>query len=152
MKANKIIGVIGGGKASNEIFALAEKVGQLIAQKNGVLICGGLYGVMEAVCRGARKFNGLTIGILPGFQKEDANPYVDIPIVTGMADARNIIIVRTADVVIAIDGEFGTLSEISFCLKFNVPVVGLNTWDIDKRIVKAISAEDAVNKAFEIVI
>jgi uncharacterized protein (TIGR00725 family) len=104
---------------------------------------------MEAACRGAKSASGTTIGILPGFNKSDSNRFVDIPIVTGMADARNLIIVRTADAVIAINGEFGTLSELSFCLKFNVPVVGLKTWDVAPAIISAQSAQEAVNKAFE---
>jgi len=146
----KMIGVIGGGQCSSDVENLAEEVGSLIAQREGVLICGGLSGVMEAACRGAKKSNGTTIGVLPGDRKSDANPFIDIPIVTAMADARNIIIVRSSDAVIAIDGKYGTLSEISFCLAFNVPVIGLKTWDVDPGIVRANSAKDAVNKAFEL--
>ncbi|MFQ5825100.1 MAG: TIGR00725 family protein [bacterium] len=148
---NKIIGVIGGSQCSPEIEKLAEEVGSWIAQKGGILICGGLSGVMEAACRGAKKRKGTTIGILPGNQKTEANSFVDLPIVTGMGDARNIIIVRTSNVVIAVDGEYGTLSEISFCLKFKVPVVGLQTWQIDPAIVHANNPREAVNKAFELI-
>ncbi|MFQ6112549.1 MAG: TIGR00725 family protein [bacterium] len=147
---NKIIGVIGGSQCAPDIERLAEEVGSLIAQKGAILICGGLGGVMEAACRGAKKKNGTTIGILPGSQKSEANPFVDIPIVTGMSDARNIIIVRTADAVIAVDGEYGTLSEISFCLKFKVPVIGLKTWQVDPSVVSAGNPNDAVSKAFEL--
>ena len=146
----KMIGVIGGGQCSSDVENLAEEVGSLIAQREGVLICGGLSGVMEAACRGAKKSNGTTIGVLPGDRKSDANPFIDIPIVTAMADARNIIIVRSSDAVIAIDGKYGTLSEISFCLAFNVPVIGLKTWDVDPGIIEANNAKDAVNKAFEL--
>ena len=146
----KMIGVIGGGQCSSDVESLAEEVGSLIAQKGGILICGGLSGVMEAASRGAKKSNGTTIGVLPGKNKHGANPYIDIPIVTGMADARNIIIVRSSDAVIAIDGKYGTLSEISFCLVFNVPVIGLKTWNVDPAIIQASNANEAVNKAFDL--
>ena len=148
----RMIGVIGGGQCSPEIENIAEEVGALVAKKGGIVICGGLSGVMEAACRGAKKENGVTIGVLPGNRKSDANTYVDIPIVTGMADARNIIIVRSADAVIAIDGKHGTLSEISFCLIYNVPIIGLNTWNIDPALVQAKNAIEAVNKAFDLAI
>ena len=147
----KIIAVIGAGHCSDEIKTLAEQVGENIALHGGILICGGLFGVMEAACRGAKKQGGTTIGILPGCHKSDANRYVDIPIVTGIGDARNVIIIRTADGVIAIDGEYGTLSEIAFCLKFNKPVVGLKTWGVDPKVVPAENAKEAVDKVFEMI-
>jgi len=146
----KIIGVIGGSQCSPETVSLAEEVGSLIAEKGGILICGGLSGVMEAVCRGAKKHDGLTIGVLPGDVKSEANPHVDIPITTGMRDARNIIIVRSSDAVIAINGEYGTLSEISFCLKFDIPIIGLKTWEIDQAIVLVSNPQEAVSKAFDL--
>ncbi|MDZ7260825.1 MAG: TIGR00725 family protein [candidate division KSB1 bacterium] len=146
----KIIGVIGGGWCDQEIANLAREVGRGIAERGGFLICGGLGGVMEAACQGAKQAGGTTIGILPGHSKKDANPYVDIVLPTGMSEARNIIIVRSSDAVIAIDGEYGTLSEISFCLKFNVPIVGLKTWDISEQIVKAETPAEAVEKAFQL--
>ncbi|MFQ5705914.1 MAG: TIGR00725 family protein [bacterium] len=146
---HKIIGVIGGSDCTAETERLAEEVGALIAQKNAVLICGGLGGVMAAACRGAKKHGGTTIGILPGKDKTQANPFVDIAIVTGMSDARNVIIIRSSQAVIAIDGSYGTLSEISFCLKFKVPVIGLQTWEVDPGIVRAENARDAVNLAFD---
>jgi len=105
--------------------------------------------VMAAACRGAKKENGVTIGVLPGQDSSEANPYVDIPIVTGMADARNVIIARTADALIAVDGEFGTLSEISFALKFHKPVVGLRTWDVSEKIIRAQTPQEAVDRALE---
>lgn len=143
-----IMGVIGGGRGSAETEKLAEEVGAEIARRNGILICGGLGGVMQAACRGAKRENGTTIGVLPGTSKADANSFVDIPIVTGISEARNIIIVRSSDAVIAIDGQYGTLSEISFCLIFGVPVVGLQTWEVDESIIKAENSVDAVTKAF----
>lgn len=146
---SKIIGVIGGGTCSPEIEAAAEEVGKYIALSGSILVCGGLAGVMAAACRGAKKENGVTIGVLPGQDKSEANPYVDIPIVTGLSDARNVIIARTADALIAVDGEFGTLSEIAFALKFNKPVVGLETWDVSEKIIRAQTPREAVDRALE---
>jgi len=147
----KIIGVIGGSTCPPEIAELSRQVGRALAERKAILICGGLGGVMEAACRGAKEAGGLTIGVLPTDSPADANPYVDIPIVTGMGDARNIIIVRSSDAVIAIDGEYGTLSEIAFCLRFGVPVVGLKTWAIDPRIQTVANAASAVEKVFQLV-
>lgn len=147
----RIIGVIGGGQCTPEIAKMAEDVGSLIAQKGATLICGGLGGVMKAACRGAKNNNGITIGVLPGQRKADANPYVDIPIVTGLADARNIIIVRSSDAVIAIAGKDGTLSEISFCFICDVPVIGLKSWTFDPRIIQVSTPKEAVDKAFPFV-
>jgi hypothetical protein len=127
---------------------IAEKVGLLIAKKGAILISGGMGGVMNAASKGAKSANGLVIGVLPTADKESANPYVDIPIVTGMGEARNIIIARTCDCAIAIDGKYGTLSEIAYCLMFDIPVVGINTWNIPAPIIKAKSAKEAVDIAF----
>jgi uncharacterized protein (TIGR00725 family) len=110
---------------------------------------------MVAACRGAKSAGGLTIGVLPGFGATDANPHVDVPIVTGMGEARNVIIVRTALAIIAVGGEFGTLSEIAFALKLGRPVIGLGTWGLAKdgqpvqAIVKAQTAEEAVRQVLE---
>lgn len=150
MKRKKIIGLIGGGVCTPEIEEAAEKVGRGIAERDGILICGGLGGVMEAGCRGAKKAGGMTIGILPGMNQKDANKYVDIPIPTGVGYARNIIIVNTSDSVIAVNGKFGTLSEIAFCLQFGVPVIGLFSWEIDPSIIIASTPEQAVDIAFSI--
>ncbi|RKX71024.1 TIGR00725 family protein, partial [candidate division WOR-3 bacterium] len=116
----------------------------------GILICGGMGGVMEAACKGAREAGGLTIGILPGNSIESANPYVDIPIATGFGEARNVIITRTAQALIAIDGKYGTLSEIAFAIIFRKPVIGINTWDIRAPIKKVADAESAVELAFKL--
>ncbi|HAM38781.1 MAG: TIGR00725 family protein [Elusimicrobia bacterium RIFOXYC2_FULL_34_12] len=125
-----LIGIIGGSKCNKKTKKLAEEVGSEIAKRRHTLVCGGMGGVMEAVCRGAKKSGGLTIGILPGKSKEDANKYIDIPIITAMSHARNAIIVRTADIVIAISGSYGTLSEIGLAKSIDKKVIGLNTWDI----------------------
>ncbi|HTZ19127.1 MAG TPA: TIGR00725 family protein [Dissulfurispiraceae bacterium] len=145
----KIIGVIGAGHADPQLASLAEEIGRLVALKGARLICGGLGGVMEAASKGARAAGGMTIGILPFDSTEKANPYIDVPIATGFGEGRNIVIVRTADVLIAVGGEYGTLSEIAFALRMGKPVIGINTWDI-RGIIKADSPEMAVNKAFEL--
>jgi len=148
------IGVIGGSRCSRKVAKLAEETGRELAKHGATLICGGLGGVMEAACRGAQQAGGRTIGILPGNSATAANPYIDIPIVTGMGEARNVIIIRSAQAVIAIDGEFGTLSEIAHALRSGVPVIGLNTWALSKEgqkvdsIITAQNAKDAVEKAF----
>ena len=124
------LAVIGSATCSEEVAALAEAVGREIARAGAVLVCGGRGGVMEAACRGARAEGGTTVGILPGLDRREANPYVDIPIVTGLGEARNAVVVRTADAVVAVSGGFGTLSEIGLALKMGRPVVGLGTWDL----------------------
>lgn len=152
MMINKtIIAVIGGAETSQKNLNIAEEVGALLAKKGAIVITGGLGGVMEAASRGAKQAGGLVIGILPGTDKRMANEYVDIPIVTGMNQARNIIIARTCDCAIAIDGKYGTLSEIAYCLMFNVPVIGIKTWNIDAPIINVKSAKEAVAKAFEVI-
>jgi len=147
---NTIIGVIGTSEASTEEYQTAEEVGREIARRKGILVCGGLGGVMEASCRGAKSEGGLTIGIIPGSSKKEANPYVDIPIVTGISEARNIIIVRSSNAIIAIGGSFGTLSEIAFALKLEIPVVGINTWEVSTNIKKATTPKEAVDLAFSL--
>ena len=151
IKDSPIIGVIGGGECGGKALEQAYEVGRLIAERGGVLICGGLGGVMEAAAKGAFEAGGLTIGVIPGFSADDANPYIAVPIVTGLSHARNIIIVRTCEVAIAISGSFGTLSEIAFALKLEKPVVSLGSWEIDERIIRATSAADAVEKAFGVI-
>ena len=125
-----IIAVIGGAAPTPEEEAAAEAVGRALAEGGAILICGGRGGVMEAACRGAKSAGGLTIGILPGPDRREANPYVDIPIVTGMGEARNVIIARTAHAVVAVGGSYGTLSEMAYALLFGVPVVALGSWEV----------------------
>ena len=157
MLKSKIIAVIGGGDCSPEEAAVAEEVGREIARRGTVLVCGGMGGVMEAACRGADSEGGITIGILPGQTRQAANPYVQIPIVTGLGYARNVAVVKTAQAIIAIDGSYGTLSEIGHALQDRIPVVGLNTWSIsrdgrkDSSIVIADSPADAVAKAIKLI-
>ncbi len=147
---NPCIGVIGGAQVDNDILALAEAVGREIAKTGAILICGGKSGVMEAACKGAKAEGGVTIGVLPGEDRREANPFVDIPIVTGMGIGRNIVIVRSAGAIIAINGAYGTLSEIAYALQLGVPVVGLKTWEVSDGIHKADSAGRAVEMAFEL--
>ena len=149
MKHSGIIGVIGASIAEVKDENIAYEIGQEIALEGYMLLCGGMGGIMEAACRGAKSNNGTTIGILPGENSSDANKYIDIPIVTGISHARNIIIVRSCDVIIAVGGEFGTLSEIAFALKLNKPVIGINTWNVSESIIKADNAKQAVAKAVE---
>jgi uncharacterized protein (TIGR00725 family) len=150
------IGVIGGSDITPEVARLAEAVGREIARRGAVLVCGGLTGVMEAACKGASEEGGLTIGILPGDNRRDANPYVKIPIVTGIGYARNVAVVKTAQAVIAIDGSYGTLTEIAYALQSGIPVIGLGTWTIsldgkaDKNIIVAKNPPDAVDKAMKL--
>ena len=145
-----VIGVIGPAQASDKEYKTAEEVGREIARRNGILLCGGLGGVMEAACLGAKSEGGLTIGIIPGSSKSDANPYVDIPIVTGMSHVRNIIVVRSSDAIIAIGGSYGTLSEIAFALKLEIPIIGINTWEVSPEIKKVTTPKEAVDLAFSL--
>ncbi len=145
----KIIAVIGAGRADAALSAVAEETGRLIALKGARLICGGLGGVMEAASKGAKSAGGLTIGILPYDTTEKANRYIDVPVATGFGEGRNIIIVKTSDLIIAVGGEYGTLSEISFALRLGKPVIGINTWDI-KGVIKADTPDSALNKASEL--
>jgi uncharacterized protein (TIGR00725 family) len=127
------VAVVGPGVASAEDAADAEEVGRLLARAGAVVVCGGSTGVMEAASRGAAGEGGTVVGILPGFDRAEANPFVTIAIPTGMGEMRNALIARTADAMIAVGGEFGTLSEIAFALKIGVPVIGLRTWDLVRR-------------------
>ena len=124
------VAVVGGGEAGTDAVAVAEDVGRELARRGAVVLCGGLGGVMEAACRGAKAEGGTTVGILPTDDRRHANQYVDVAIATGMGEARNALVVGAADVVLAIDGEFGTLSEIALALRTGTPVVGIDTWDL----------------------
>lgn len=119
-------------------------------------MCGGGMGVMEAVCRGARSEGGMTVGFLPGDDRSEANGYVDVALPTGLGEMRNMLLVRASDVVIAISGEYGTLSEVAFALRLGIPVVGLDTWELvrkgetDTSIVRATDPSDAVTRALQL--
>ncbi len=145
------IGIIGAGRCDETIYDLAYSVGQMVAERGAILYCGGLGGVMEASAKGAVSKGGMTVGILPGAKASDANDYIKIPVVTGMGHARNVILVRSCEALIAISGSHGTLSEIALALKMWKPVVGLYTWKniLDVHYVK--TAEEAVEKAFSLI-
>jgi len=150
------IAVIGGGQCSPKEAWLAEEVGRELARQGAILVCGGLGGVMEAACKGASSEGGITIGILPGDSHRAANPYVQVPIVTGLGYARNIVVVKSAQAIIAIGGSYGTLSEIGHALQNNIPVIGLNTWSLsrngkqDSSIIPAENPTEAVTKALNL--
>jgi uncharacterized protein (TIGR00725 family) len=144
----RIIAVIGAGTADVATVKEAEEIGRLIAKRDAILICGGLGGVMEAAAKGARSEGGITVGVMPQNEKRSANPFITIPVATGFGEGRNVIIARTADALIAIGGEYGTLSEIAFGLKMGKPVIGLRTWEV-RGIIQAKGTGDAVEKAFQ---
>jgi hypothetical protein len=150
------VAVVGPSAGTPAELAIGEAVGRLVAEAGAVLVCGGMGGVMEAAAGGAMKAGGKTVGILPTESRLEGNPYLTVAVATGMGEARNAIVVKTADVVIAVHGEFGTLSEIALALKIGRPVVGLGTWELLKAgesvdaIVRATSAEDAVARALRL--
>ncbi len=150
------IAVCGASVADAPSYEQARRVGRLLAEAGAVLLCGGLGGVMEAACRGAHESGGFTVGILPGVEAGAANPYVDLPICTGIGQARNVILVLSSDALIAIGGEAGTLSEIAMALKAGRPVVGLGTWRLTRgdgqpedRIRYAATPQEAVRWALQ---
>ncbi|MFC1596010.1 TIGR00725 family protein [Candidatus Margulisiibacteriota bacterium] len=152
----RVISVIGESLSSMETYAYAERVGELLAENNITVVCGALTGVMEAVCKGAKSKGGRTVGILPGNDRYSGNKYIDMPIVTGIGYARNSVVAKTGQVVIAIGGWFGTLCEIAFALDAGTPVIGLQTWDVYKDgqrpengIIFVESPEEAVEKAIQ---
>lgn len=145
----RIIAVIGAGDCDAKTAGVAREVGRRIAEAGCVLVTGGLGGVMEAASRGAAEAGGLVVGILPTAFPGDANPFVDIPIVTAMGDARNAVIANTAEAFVAVAGSYGTLSEIAFALKRGKRVVGLGTWDVDPAVVRAADPKDAVRRALD---
>lgn len=127
------VAVVGGGHADESECDQAARVGRALGEAGAVVVCGGLGGVMEAVCRGARDGGGLSIGILPGAERSAANAYVDVAVPTGMGEGRNMLVVRCADALVAVGGEYGTLSEVALALQAGIPVIGLGTWELSKR-------------------
>ncbi len=127
-KKTSQIAVIGSSDPTAEIVALATAVGRTVASMGAILICGGLGGVMQAAARGAKQAGGLTVGILPDYHKESANPFIDVVISSGLGHARNIVVAASGDLIIALPGSHGTRSEISIALKLSKPVIGVTTW------------------------
>ncbi|UCG53933.1 MAG: TIGR00725 family protein [Dehalococcoidia bacterium] len=158
LEKKRLIAVIGGSQATLKELKTAEDVGRELAKRGAAVVCGGLGGVMEAACRGAASEGGVTIGILPGESRNDANQYVQIPIVTGMGYARNVAVAKSAQAVIAIGGSYGTLSEIGHAIQSDIPVIGIDTWSLSKggepnsSIISAENATDAVGKAFGLIL
>lgn len=149
MPKRRLVGIIGASVASEDGASIAFRVGKLLAQQGATIVCGGLGGIMEAACRGAVSADGETVGILPGADVDAANPYVTLPIVTNMGHARNVIIAHTAEVLIAIEGELGTLSEVAIALKNGRKVITVNSWDTIPGVEPAPDAETAVRLALE---
>jgi uncharacterized protein (TIGR00725 family) len=149
------VAVVGSGEAPREEREVAEAVGRGLATRGAVVVCGGLGGVMEAACRGARGAGGTTVGILPGLDRAAANEYVDVAIATGLGEARNALVVRAVDALVAVGGSWGTLSEIALALRTGVPVVGVGTWETLRGgepvegIVPAAGPAEAVEAVFE---
>ncbi len=147
MKRRVHIGVIGAGTCNEATYELAMALGREIASCGWILICGGLGGVMEASCRGCSERGGTAVGILPGLEKEAANPWVTIPIPTGLGEGRNVLVVRASDVLVAVSGGYGTLSEIALALKTGKPVIGIDTWKDIEGIKYVQSPSEAIETA-----
>ena len=141
----RAVSVIGGRICNKEVEQLAQNLGKNLAKVADILITGGLGGTMKAVCKGFKAQGGLTLGIMPGYDKNDANEYVDIVIPTGLGLARNVLVVKSADAVVALPGESGTLSEIAYCLQFGIPVISLKSWDIPG-VIKTETVENAIKE------
>jgi len=141
----KVVSVIGGHTCTKEVEQIAQELGKKLAKVVDILVCGGLSGTMKAVCQGFKAEGGLTIGIIPSYNKSDANTFVDIVIPTGLGLARNVLVVKSADVVVALPGEAGTLSEIAYALQFGIPVISLKSWDIPG-VIKVNTVDEAVGK------
>ncbi|HTZ11582.1 MAG TPA: TIGR00725 family protein [Candidatus Margulisiibacteriota bacterium] len=140
-----IVSVIGGHNCTTKVEQESIKLGKKLAKVVDILVSGGLSGVMLGVCKGFKSGGGVTLGIIPGYDKNQANPFIDIVIPTGMGLARNVLVVKSGDAVIALPGEAGTLSEIAYCLQFGIPVISLKSWDIPG-VIKADTVEEAVEK------
>jgi hypothetical protein len=142
----RCVGVVGPGDASAAELAVAEEVGARLVDLGATVVTGGLGGVMEAACRGAKSRRGLTIGLLPGLDRSEANGWVDVAIATGLGEIRNALIVRTSDALVVVGGGAGTLSEIGFALKHGRPVIGIGTFQVEG-VVQVASAAEAADLA-----
>ncbi len=146
----KVVSVIGGHNCTKEVEQLSKDLGKKLSKVVDILISGGLSGVMKAINAGFKEGKGLTIGIIPGYDKKDANKFIDIVIPTGLGLARNVLVVKSADVVIALPGRAGTLSEIAYCIQFGIPVISLGSWNIPGTI-KLDTVDAVVDKVKEII-
>ncbi|RKX25320.1 MAG: TIGR00725 family protein [Candidatus Zixiibacteriota bacterium] len=147
-----IIAIIGAGKCSKKLRDQAALVGRYVAEKGAVVVCGGMGGIMKGAARGAKEAGGTTIGILPTDNRDDANEYIDYIIPTGFGEARNILVVRTADAVVAFPGKFGTLSEMAFALKAKKPVISVSAWKLGPDVIQMDDPLEAAEKAMELAI
>jgi uncharacterized protein (TIGR00725 family) len=150
-KPGPYVAVVGSGTASGGLYEKAREVGRLVAERGTTLVCGGRSGVMEAAARGVTEAGGTAIGILPDEDRKSANEYLSYSIATGTGHARNLAVVCSGDVVIAIGGEYGTLSEIGLARKVGRPVVALESWDLGEDVISASSPEEAVEAAFGLI-
>jgi uncharacterized protein (TIGR00725 family) len=152
------IAVCGPGVANERESAWAEEIGRRLAEAGAIVLCGGMTGVMDAVARGAQAAGGVVVGILPGSDRAGASSHLTVSVPTGMGETRNALVVRAADAVIAVAGEWGTLSEIALALKMGRPVVGLHTWELAKQgrpaegVVRASTPEEAVASALRLAV
>ncbi len=145
----RLISVVGAAECSEEEAQTAEEVGRLLAERGFGVVCGGLGGVMRATCKGCKRAGGQTVGILPGDDPNDANPWVEIPIPTGMGEARNVLVAKAGEAMVAVGGEYGTLSEIAFALKLSKTVVAIGKWSNLEGVTPADSATNAVDLAIK---
>ena len=150
LERKPMVAVIGAGKCSKKLRDMAAKVGQYVAENGGVIVCGGMGGIMEGAAQGAREAGGATIGILPTDNKEDANEFIDYVIPTGFGEARNIMVVRTADAVVAFPGKYGTLSEMAFALLAGKPVISVSAWKLGDEIRQVADPLEAAKLAMEL--
>ncbi|PWB72585.1 TIGR00725 family protein [candidate division GN15 bacterium] len=145
-----VIAVIGAGKCSKKMRDAAAEVGRYVAEHGGLIVCGGLGGVMEGAARGAREAGGTVIGIIPGDSAAEANEFVDLVIPTGMGEARNILVIRTADAVVAFPGKYGTLTEMAFARLFDKPLVSVQAWKLGEEVIQVEDATEAAKLALEL--
>ena len=144
-----VIGIIGAGQCSGQEQDMAFAAGKRVAEKGGIVVCGGLGGIMEGAARGAHSAGGITLGIIPSTHKDDANEYIDIVIPTGLGEARNLLVVRAADALIAFPGKYGTLSEMAFALQAGKPLVSLSNWKVSDDVVQVTDPVEAAELAME---
>ena len=145
----KVVSVIGGHTCTPEVEQIAQELGKKLTKVAEILVSGGLSGTMKAVCHGFKQGGGITIGIIPSYDKNDANKFVDIVIPTGIGLARNVLVVQAGDIVVALPGEYGTLSEIAYCLQLNKPVISLDSWDMPG-VIKVKTVGEAISKVKEL--
>ena len=148
MSGGPYVSVVGSGTASGELYEKARQIGRLVAEGGGTVICGGRSGVMEAAARGAMEAGGVAIGILPDEDRRGANAFLSFSIATGTGHARNLAVVCSGDVVIAVGGEYGTLSEMGLARKVGRPVVALRSWELGEHVSVVSTPEEAVERAF----